>query len=138
MVEKILAQISSPEIGATSIFVGNVRGITSKCGTRVTDYLEYEAFTEMAEQKMQQIGEEIKEKWPKVEKISIVQRVEKLYPEDISVVIACNSSHRDSGIFEAAKYGIDRLKQIVPVWKKEVGPNGEEWIEGDFFPKKKE
>ncbi len=134
VIDDILSQISSSVIGATSIFVGTVRGITSGDEERVTEYLEYEAFSEMAERKMQQIGDEIKEKWPKVERIIIVQRVGKQYPEDISVVIACNSSHRDSGIFEAAKYGIDRLKQIVPVWKKEVGPDGEEWIEGDYIP----
>ena len=43
--------------------------------------------------------------------------------------------HRDTGVFEAARYGIDRLKEIVPVWKKEVGAQGEEWVEGDYIPK---
>ena len=52
----------------------------------------------------------------------------------ISVVIACTSSHRDSGIFDAAKFGIDRLKEIVPIWKKEVSVEGEVWIEGDYYP----
>ena len=51
------------------------------------------------------------------------------------VLIVCTAAHRDTGVFEAARYGIDRLKEIVPVWKKEVGPNGEEWIEGDYIPK---
>jgi molybdopterin synthase catalytic subunit len=50
-------------------------------------------------------------------------------------VIACASAHRDEGVFEAARYGIDRLKEIVPVWKKEVGPRGEEWVEGHYHPK---
>ena len=45
-----------------------------------------------------------------------------------------HAGHRDTGVFEAARYGIDRLKQIVPVWKKEVSPDGEEWVEGDYFP----
>ena len=50
-------------------------------------------------------------------------------------MIACSAGHRDSGVFEAARYGIDRLKQIVPIWKKEVGPDGDVWVEGDYIPK---
>jgi molybdopterin synthase catalytic subunit len=128
--------MGNPEIGATSVFVGTVRGITTGEEKRETEYLQYEAYTDMAEQKMSCIGDEIVEKWPLVEKVAIVQRIGKQYPEEISVVVDCNSSHRNSGIFEAAKYGIDRLKQIVPVWKKEVGAKGEEWIEGNYFPQK--
>jgi molybdopterin synthase catalytic subunit len=59
-------------------------------------------------------------------------------PGTISVVVACSSSHRDSGIFEAARYGIDRLKEIVPVWKKEVSKDGEVWIEGEYYPQRGE
>jgi molybdopterin converting factor subunit 1 len=134
--DEIMAELNSPEIGATSFFVGTVRGYTAGGGGRETEYLEYEAFTEMAERNMEKIGDEIKEKWLLIERVYIVQRIGKQFPQEISVVVACNSSHRNSGIFEAAKFGIDRLKQIVPVWKKEVGPNGEEWIEGDFIPQK--
>jgi molybdopterin synthase catalytic subunit len=50
------------------------------------------------------------------------------------VLIACSSVHRDQGCFEAARYGIDRLKEIVPVWKKEISPDGSTWIEGDYTP----
>jgi len=50
------------------------------------------------------------------------------------VIIACSASHRDTGVFEAARYGIDRLKEIVPIWKKEVGSQGEVWIEGEYVP----
>ncbi len=50
-------------------------------------------------------------------------------------LIACTAAHRDTGVFEAARYGIDRLKEIVPIWKKEVSPNGEFWVEGDYIPK---
>jgi molybdopterin synthase catalytic subunit len=52
------------------------------------------------------------------------------------VLIACSAGHRDTGVFDAARYGIDRLKEIVPVWKKEVGPQGKEWVEGEYFPAK--
>ena len=89
----------------------------------------------MAEAKMKQVAGEIRARWPSVEGIAIVQRVGRLYPRTPTVLIVCTAAHRDTGVFEAARYGIDRLKEIVPVWKKEVGPDGEEWIEGDFIPK---
>jgi molybdopterin synthase catalytic subunit len=55
-------------------------------------------------------------------------------PGTPTVLIACTAAHRDTGVFEAARYGIDRLKEIVPIWKKEIGSNGQEWIEGEYIP----
>jgi molybdopterin synthase catalytic subunit len=63
-----------------------------------------------------------------------VQRVGTLLPGTPTVLVACSAAHRDTGVFEAARYGIDRLKEIVPVWKKEVGPDGEQWLEGSYVP----
>ena len=131
----LLAQITLDATGAAAIFTGMVRGVTSRDDPHETIYLEYEAYTPMAEAKMKQVAEEIRTRWPSVEGIAIVQRVGRLYPRTPTVLIACTAAHRDTGVFEAARYGIDRLKEIVPVWKKEVGPNGEEWVEGDFIPK---
>jgi len=88
----------------------------------------------MAETKMKQVAEEIRRRWPSIEGIAIVQRIGRLYPKTPTVLIACTAAHRDTGVFEAARYGIDRLKEIVPIWKKEVGPNGEFWVEGDYIP----
>jgi molybdopterin synthase catalytic subunit len=88
----------------------------------------------MAETKLRQVAEEIRQRWPQVEGIAIVQRIGKLLPGTPTVLIACSAAHRDTGVFEAARYGIDRLKEIVPIWKKEVGPDGEEWIEGNYVP----
>jgi molybdopterin synthase catalytic subunit len=84
---------------------------------------------------MRQIAEEIRQRWPTVEGIALVQRIGHLDPGTPTVVIACTAPHRDTGVFEAARYGIDRLKEIVPVWKKEVSPQGETWIEGKYMPK---
>ncbi len=131
---QLLEQITTPTTGASVFFSGMVRGITKQGQEFETDYLEYEAFSEMAEAKMQQVADEIRERWNKVEGIAIVQRIGKLLPGTPTVMIACTTPHRDDGCFEAARYGIDRLKQIVPVWKKEVGPGGEEWIEGSYIP----
>ncbi len=131
----LLASVTLSSSGAAVIFSGIVRGITGRAGHRETAYLEYEAYTTMAEAKMHQVAEEIRNRWPVVEGIAIVQRVGKLFPKTPSVFIICTASHRDTGVFEAARYGIDRLKEIVPVWKKEVGPRGEFWVEGKYIPK---
>jgi MoaE-MoaD fusion protein len=131
----LLAKISLPSAGAAAIFTGLVRGITSRDDPHETEYLEYEAYVPMAELKMKQVADEIRERWPVIEGIAIVQRIGRLYPKTPTVLIACTAAHRDTGVFDAARYGIDRLKEIVPVWKKEVGPHGQEWVEGDYVPK---
>src|SRR6185436_4457525 len=99
-----------------------------------TSRLEYGAYEPMAVAKMRQVAAEIREQWPLVQGIAIVQRVGALAVGEPTVLIACASAHRDQGCFEAARYGIDRLKEIVPVWKKEVGPDGTQWIEGPYKP----
>jgi len=133
--DALLASITVESTGAAAIFTGMVRGITSRDDPHRTDYLEYEAYVPMAEAKMKQVADEIRARWPAVEGIAIVQRVGRLYPKTPTVLIACTAAHRDTGVFDAARYGIDRLKEIVPVWKREVGPHGEEWVEGEYLPK---
>jgi len=128
------AKITLTSTGAAAIFTGMVRGQTRRGEAHETEYLEYEAYVPMAEAKMKQVADEIRAKWPVVEGIAIVQRIGRLYPKTPTVLIACTAAHRDTGVFEAARYGIDRLKEIVPVWKKEVSPDGEFWVEGEYFP----
>jgi molybdopterin synthase catalytic subunit len=112
-----------------------VRGLTSRENPHETIYLEYEAYRPMAEAKMQQVADEIRSRWSSVEGIAIIQRIGRLEPGTPTVLIACTAAHRDTGVFEAARYGIDRLKEIVPVWKKEVGPQGQSWVEGAYYPR---
>jgi molybdopterin synthase catalytic subunit/molybdopterin converting factor small subunit len=132
--DDLLARITLPETGAAGVFAGMVRGVTARDDPHETLYLEYEAYQPMAEAKMQQVADEIRQRWPAVQGIAIVQRVGRLYPRTPTVLIACTAAHRDTGVFEAARYGIDRLKEIVPVWKKEVSPQGQEWVEGKYLP----
>jgi molybdopterin synthase catalytic subunit len=132
--DDLLRQITLPSTGAACIFTGMVRGVTARGEPHETVYLEYEAYQPMAEAKMRQVAEEIRSRWSSVEGIAIVQRIGKLYPMTPTVLIACTAAHRDTGVFEAARYGIDRLKEIVPIWKKEVGPQGETWVEGEYLP----
>jgi molybdopterin synthase catalytic subunit len=131
----LVAKITLMSTGAAAIFTGMVRRETKRGEAHSTDYLEYEAYIPMAEAKMKQVADEIRTKWPVIEGIAIVQRIGKLYPKTPTVLIACTAAHRDTGVFEAARYGIDRLKEIVPIWKKEVSPNGQFWVEGDYIPK---
>ena len=131
----LLARITLPSTGAAAIFTGMVRGLTARDDPHETAYLEYEAYIPMAEAKMKQVAEEIRRRWSSVEGIAIVQRIGKLFPQTPTVLIACTAAHRDTGVFEAARYGIDRLKEIVPIWKREVGPDGQFWVEGEYVPK---
>jgi len=131
---RLLTQITLPTTGAACIFTGMVRGETRRGNSHLTSYLEYESYVPMAEAKMRQVAEEIRACWPEIEGISIVQRIGRLEPGTPTVIIACTAAHRDTGVFEAARYGIDRLKEIVPIWKKEVSPTGEAWVEGDYIP----
>ena len=133
--DALIAQVTLPSTGAAVMFSGIVRGITERGNAHETSFLEYEAYEPMAEAKMRQVAEEIRSRWPSVEGIAIVQRIGRLYPQTPTVLIVCTAAHRDTGVFDAARYGIDRLKEIVPVWKKEVRPDGEFWVEGEYFPK---
>ncbi|MFZ5822172.1 MAG: molybdenum cofactor biosynthesis protein MoaE [Chloroflexota bacterium] len=132
--DALLEQITLPSTGAAAIFTGMVRGETKRDNPHETVFLEYEAYQPMAEAKMKQVADEIRSRWDTVEGIAIVQRIGRLYPRTPTVLVACTAAHRDTGVFEAARYGIDRLKEIVPVWKKEVGPGGQEWVEGGYLP----
>ncbi|MCI0709067.1 MAG: molybdopterin converting factor subunit 1 [Chloroflexi bacterium] len=128
-------KIVTPDVGAIALFSGYVRGVTHGADSDIqTSFLEYEAYAPMAEAKMQQVINEIREKWPLVLGVAVVQRIGHLNVGEPTVLIACASGHRDQGCFEAARYGIDRLKEIVPVWKKEVSPDGEAWVEGSYMP----
>lgn len=122
--------VTAPAHGGIVLFSGTVRGLT---GDLATDYLEYEAYAEMAEQVFAQIAAEMRERWPQVMDIAIAHRVGRLEVGESSVMIAVAAAHRQ-GVFEACAYAIERIKQIAPIWKKEVGPSGDFWVEGPRNP----
>ncbi|UOQ46510.1 molybdenum cofactor biosynthesis protein MoaE [Halobacillus salinarum] len=122
-IEEVTALVSRPAAGAINTFIGTVREFTN--GKR-TLYLEYQAYKAMAEKKLAQIGMEIKEHWPEAES-AIVHRTGTLAIQDIAVVIAVSTPHRKDA-FEASAYAIERIKEMVPIWKKEYWEDGEEWI----------
>ena len=121
--DEVISRLAEPAIGAVVAFVGVVRGETDG---RPVRYLEYEAYPEMAEATLAQIGDEIKARWSTIRQVAIVHRVGRLEVGEASVVIALSAAHRPE-MFDALRYAIDRLKEIAPIWKKEVLAEGEEW-----------
>ncbi len=120
------ARLLEGDSGAVVIFDGVARDNTKG---RPTLYLEYEGYTEMALRLLEQIGREIHEKWP-VNRVGIIHRLGRVDITESSVVILVTSAHRKVA-FEACHYAIDRLKKIVPIWKKEYFEDGEVWVEGE-------
>ena len=119
-----------PEAGAVSHFLGVVRD--NNLG-RDVDHLEYDAYPEMAQKVMTEIANDVKKRWP-INEIAIHHRIGRLEIGETSVAIAVSAPHRADGI-EACHYAIDRLKTIVPIWKKEFWIDGEHWVEGSLNPK---
>ena len=119
LIDEIVARLADPANGAVVTFVGVVRGETD--GREVL-YLEYEAYPEMALQTLRQVAGEVQERWPEIREVAIVHRVGRLQVGETAVVIALSAAHRRQ-MFDALHYAIDRLKEIVPIWKKEV------WVE---------
>ncbi|MBX3066696.1 MAG: molybdopterin converting factor subunit 1 [Anaerolineae bacterium] len=132
---ELTSAITTPQTGAVCLFSGYVRGETTSEGKLLmTARLDYEAYEPMALAKMKQVATEIRERWSLVQGIAIVQRIGTLQVGEPTVLIAVASGHRDQGCFEAARYGIDRLKEIVPIWKKEISADGSQWVEGHYKP----
>lgn len=116
--------VRSPRSGAVVLFLGTVREMT---GERQTVALDYDAYPEMAEAKLQELVEEARQRWP-IDMVGIVHRLGHLELGEISVAVAVSCPHRQQA-FEAGKHLIDRLKEVVPVWKKENWADGTtEWV----------
>ena len=122
-IESIVDNVYCENSGAVNIFIGRVRS-TNKNKSVVR--LEYEAYDQMALKEMEKIVRAAKEKWP-IDKFAVIHRKGKLAVGDIAVVIAVSTPHRKES-FEACSYMIDQLKATVPVWKKEIYEDGEEWL----------
>lgn len=121
--DRVAARVVAPEHGAVATFTGTVREWTF--GQR-TVQLEYEAYPEMAIKEMERIGREIAARWAG-SACAIAHRVGSLAIGEASVIIAVATPHR-ADAFEACRYAIDRLKEIVPIWKKERWEDGEVWV----------
>ncbi len=126
-VDGVLARVMRPEAGGVVLFLGTVR---ERTGDRVTAALEYEAYETMAEKQLAEVAREAEGRWPG-SRLAIDHRLGRLQVGEISVAVAASAPHRPEA-FAACRYAIDRLKEVVPVWKREFGPAGEaEWIHLD-------
>ncbi|NMD72325.1 molybdenum cofactor biosynthesis protein MoaE [Bacillus sp. DNRA2] len=119
----IIDKVVQRDAGAITTFIGTVRELTKG---KKTLYLVYEAYESMAVKKLEQIGTEIAERWPGAQ-VAITHRVGRLEITDVAVVIAVSTPHR-ADAYDANRYAIERIKEIVPIWKKEHWEDGEEWI----------
>lgn len=123
-IDEVMALVASPEAGGTVVFVGTVRSNSEEWGD--VEQLDYSIYREMAEPMLARVAEEAAERWP-LNGVCILHRVGSLPVGEQTVVVACSAPHRGEA-FEAARYGIDEVKRRVPVWKMEVGPDGQRWI----------
>jgi len=121
----IASQLQRPEDGAICIFEGIVRNNSKGKATR---YLEYEGYETMALAKMEEIGAFVRKAW-EIDAVGIIHRLGRLEIGETSVAIVVTSAHRRAS-FDACEYAIDKLKKVVPIWKKEFFEDGEVWIEG--------
>lgn len=127
--EALADLVRTDECGAVCVFKGVARRYSR--GREVV-HLEYEAYPPMAERKLEEIAEEIRVRWG-VDRVAILHRVGVLAIGEASVVIAVAAPHRREA-FAACQYAIDRLKQTVPIWKKEVWSDGSQWIGWEGTP----
>src|SRR5215831_14557338 len=123
--DALVAAVSHPGVGGIVIFEGVVRD--NARGKQIR-YLEYDVYPEMAVQQIREILAEVERRWH-VDRVAVAHRIGRLEIGEASVIIVVATPHRAEA-FEACRYIIDTLKTTVPIWKKEVATNGEEWVEG--------
>lgn len=128
-VQEVIDKVIWANAGAVNSFIGTVREMTQQ---KRTTYLKYEAYIPMAEKQLNKIGQEIQERWPEA-RTAITHRIGSLAISEVAVVIAISTPHRAEA-FEASRYAIERIKEIVPIWKKEHWEDGETWV-GDQLEK---
>ena len=118
--------VRRPHCGAVCLFLGTVRDLT---GDEVTVFLDYEAYPPMAEKKLAEIEAEVRNRWP-VGEIALVHRLGRLGVGEVSVAVAVSTPHR-ADAFAACRFAIDTLKELVPIWKKDIAPSGgQRWSPG--------
>ena len=122
----VLAFVADPAAGATVLFLGTVRDRSSAGDVTA---LTYEAWEDVAIQRLDRIGEEMLSRWDTC-KVALLHRSGHLGVGEVSVMVCCSAPHRAEA-FEAARHGIERIKEEVPIWKKESLTTGEaHWVMG--------
>jgi molybdopterin synthase catalytic subunit len=125
-VETANTWVTTPGSGAVVCFLGVVR--ESSEGRPGVRGLTYEAYEEEATRRLGEIAAELRRRWPDVERLALLHRVGDLALSEPSVAVVVSAPHRAEA-FEAARFGIDTLKETVPIWKREHWEGGSEWAE---------
>lgn len=122
--------VRAPHCGAVVLFLGTVRDLT---GEQVTVFLDYEAYGPMADKKLAEIEDEIRRRW-RVGNVAMIHRLGRLNVGDVSVAVAVSCPHRGEA-FDACRFAVDTLKELVPIWKKENASDGTgEWVHQSAKP----
>lgn len=124
--EVIVSGLKAAGDGAVAVFEGIVRNHSRG---KLTLYLEYEAYEAMALGKMREIGAMMREKFA-IDRLAMVHRLGRMEIGESSVLIAVSAAHRGAA-FDACRYGIDTLKRVVPIWKREYFADGAVWADGE-------
>ena len=127
-VDEVLGRLRTGRMGALVTFVGSVRDIS---GGKPVDRIEIQVYEEMARKQLEAIREEAMEKFG-VEEIAIIHRHGSLRVSENIMLIAVGASHRPEA-FDACRFVLERIKERVPIWKKEITTDGEFWVEGEHF-----
>jgi len=124
--DAVVRSVAHPGTGATVLFLGTVRDIGEEGRVRS---ITYEAYVPLAEKSLAEIRRAALRRWP-VKKVSIVHRFGRLRLQDVSVAIAVSSAHRAEA-FEACRFAIEKIKEAVPIWKRETLATGKGvWVKG--------
>ena len=124
--QRLMEAVRKDESGAVALFHGVAR---NQSGGRRVQALEYDAYPDMAEKKLREVADDVRARWP-ITGIAVLHRTGRLAIGETSLLIAVSSAHREEA-FAACHYAVDRIKEIVPIWKKEIWEDGGgEWVAG--------
>ncbi len=116
----LLKEIITPTAGAACVLTGIVQVHSERDEPLETAHRSYGTYAPMAEEQMEQVAQEIRERWASVEGVALVQHLGEVQPGAPTVMVVCTAAHRDAGVFEAVRYGLDRIEQIVPIFEKKI------------------
>jgi molybdopterin synthase catalytic subunit len=123
-VTEVVAWATTPASGAVVTFLGVVRDHSD--GRAGVTGLTYEAYEGEANRRLGEVAQELRRRWPEVDRVALLHRTGALTLSEVSVAVVVSSPHRPDA-FDAARYAIDSLKETVPVWKQEHWVGGDDW-----------
>lgn len=118
----LLKEIITPSAGAACVLTGIVQAHSEYCEPLENPHLSSDRQRPMVEEQMEQVAQEIRDRWASVEGVALVQHPGEVQPGAPNVMVVCTAAHRDAGVFEAARYGLERMTQTIPPREKEIDP----------------